>query len=120
MSFACEFDFVDANHSVPVGEFAVRVGVAVIDNAQCAVGALHNAIVAWRRNAFLSVSGKEGIVIVFLPWTKRAGGFGNAYAIMVETGVVGRVGHDVFFAVFYHPRAFVAAVLFPVDTLPWL
>lgn len=48
MPFAGEFDFVDANHSIPVGELAVGVGMAVIDNAHCAVGALHDAVVARR------------------------------------------------------------------------
>ena len=48
MPFAGEFDFVDANHSIPVGELAVGVGMAVVDNAHCAVGALHGAVVARR------------------------------------------------------------------------
>ena len=48
MPFAGEFDFVDANHSIPVGELAVGVGMAVIDNAHCAAGALHDAVVARR------------------------------------------------------------------------
>ena len=58
MAFAGEFDFVDANYSVPVGELAVGVGMAVIDNAHCAVGALHDAVVARRRNTFFAVGGQ--------------------------------------------------------------
>lgn len=75
MPFAGEFDFFNANHSIPVGELAVGIGMAVIDNAHCSVGALHDAVMARRRNAFFQVGGQEWIVVALFPWTKWVCGF---------------------------------------------